>query len=114
VTHVASRLCHGLEPALLTQHIDALNRLTAALLEQETIGGDQVRALVRPAVPAPLAEGGRPGRQRDAPAVNRRGIAACWGAPRAWVFESASGCGPPVREFVAGLGVCHLLKVGAR
>jgi cell division protease FtsH len=31
---------------LLTSHIRALNKLTAALLEQETITGDQVRALV--------------------------------------------------------------------
>jgi len=39
---------------LLTSHRDALNQLTAALLEQETITGDQVRALAQasPAVPA--------------------------------------------------------------
>jgi len=30
---------------LLTSHRDALNQLTAALLEQETVTGDQVRAL---------------------------------------------------------------------
>jgi cell division protease FtsH len=45
---------------LLTQHIDALNQLTAALLEQETISGDQVRALVHPARPAPLPDSARP------------------------------------------------------
>jgi cell division protease FtsH len=36
---------------LLAQHIEALNQLTAALLERETITGDQVRALVQPARP---------------------------------------------------------------
>jgi len=45
---------------LLTQHIDALNQLTTVLLEQETITGDQVRALVQPSRPAPLADSGRP------------------------------------------------------
>jgi cell division protease FtsH len=39
--------------ALLTQHKQALNQLTAALLEQETVTGDQVRALVYAASPAP-------------------------------------------------------------
>jgi cell division protease FtsH len=39
---------------LLTRHRDALNQLSAALLEQETITGDQVRALARAASPAPL------------------------------------------------------------
>jgi cell division protease FtsH len=34
---------------LLTRHREALNQLTAALIEQETITGDQVRALVRTA-----------------------------------------------------------------
>ena len=38
---------------LLTQHAGALNQLTAALLEHETITGDQVRALVA-ASPAPI------------------------------------------------------------
>jgi cell division protease FtsH len=33
---------------LLTRHIEVLNQLTAALLEQETVTGDQVRALVQP------------------------------------------------------------------
>ena len=32
---------------LLTCHREALDRLTAALLEQETVSGDQVRALVQ-------------------------------------------------------------------
>jgi cell division protease FtsH len=40
---------------LLTHHIEALNQLTTALLEQETITGDQVRALIRAASPARLA-----------------------------------------------------------
>jgi hypothetical protein len=37
---------------LLTRHREALNQLTAALMEQETITGDQVRALVHTASPA--------------------------------------------------------------
>src|SRR5690349_13159815 len=43
---------------LLTSHREALDRLTAALLEQETVTGDQVRALARAASPA--AVDGRP------------------------------------------------------
>jgi cell division protease FtsH len=39
---------------LLTRHIEALNLLTSALLEQETITGDQVRALLHVTSPAPL------------------------------------------------------------
>jgi len=39
---------------LLTEHEEALNQLTAALLEQETVSGDQVRALAQAASPAPL------------------------------------------------------------
>jgi len=46
---------------LLTRHIQALNQLTAVLLEQETITGDQVRALIQPARPAPVPGGTRPG-----------------------------------------------------
>ena len=42
---------------LLTRHKEALTQLTAALLEQETITGDQVRALVHAANAAPLAVG---------------------------------------------------------
>jgi cell division protease FtsH len=38
---------------LLTQHTQALSQLTAALLEQETITGDQVRALIHATSPAP-------------------------------------------------------------
>jgi cell division protease FtsH len=38
---------------LLTAHVDALNQLTAALLECETVSGDQVRALVDPARTGP-------------------------------------------------------------
>jgi cell division protease FtsH len=45
---------------LLTRHVQALNQLTAALLEHETITGDQVRALVHSAIPAPLADNARP------------------------------------------------------
>jgi cell division protease FtsH len=44
---------------LLTQHTDALNQLTAALLEHETVSGDQVRALVA-ASSAPLTGSTRP------------------------------------------------------
>jgi cell division protease FtsH len=39
---------------LLTRHQEALAQLTAALMEQETISGDQVRAFARVAGPAPL------------------------------------------------------------
>jgi cell division protease FtsH len=38
---------------LLTRHQDTLTQLTAALMEQETITGDQVRALARVPAPAP-------------------------------------------------------------
>ena len=38
---------------LLTSHRDALDRLTALLLEHETVTGDQVRALVQTPSPAP-------------------------------------------------------------
>jgi cell division protease FtsH len=40
---------------LLTAHRDALDQLAAALVEQETITGDQVRAFISAARPAPLA-----------------------------------------------------------
>jgi cell division protease FtsH len=39
---------------LLARHAEALNLLTSALLEQETITGDQVRALLHATSPAPL------------------------------------------------------------
>jgi cell division protease FtsH len=39
---------------LLTEHKEALNQLTAALLEQETVSGDQVRALAQAASPVSL------------------------------------------------------------
>ena len=39
---------------LLTSHQEALDRLTAALLEQETVTGNQVRALAQAATPAAL------------------------------------------------------------
>src|ERR1700722_4036386 len=42
---------------LLTSHRDALDRLTALLLEQETVTGDQVRALARAASLAALPAG---------------------------------------------------------
>ena len=42
---------------LLTSHRDALDRLTAALLEQETVTGDQVRAIAWAATPASLPAG---------------------------------------------------------
>jgi cell division protease FtsH len=44
---------------LLTRHIEALNQLTAALVNQETITGDQVRALVQPALDSPVTGGPR-------------------------------------------------------
>ena len=40
---------------LLTSHREALAQLTAALLEQETVTGDQVRALTQAASPQPMA-----------------------------------------------------------
>src|SRR4029077_14596249 len=45
---------------LLTSHREALTRLTAALLEQETVTGDQVRALTQAASPAPSTDGPPP------------------------------------------------------
>jgi cell division protease FtsH len=42
---------------LLTCHREALDRLTAALLEQETVTGDQVRALVQAPSPVSLPAG---------------------------------------------------------
>jgi cell division protease FtsH len=42
---------------LLTGHREALDRLTAALLEQETVTGDQVRALVQAPSPVSLPAG---------------------------------------------------------
>jgi ATP-dependent Zn protease len=42
---------------LLTTHRQALDQLTAALLEQETVTGDQVRALAHAPSPAPLTDG---------------------------------------------------------
>jgi cell division protease FtsH len=44
---------------LLTQHKKTLTQLSNALLDQETITGDQVRALIHAASPAPLAAGPR-------------------------------------------------------
>jgi cell division protease FtsH len=70
---------------LLTRHREALDRLTAALLEQETVTGDQVRALLQapspvppPAAtptsppagpPAPLPAGTLPHRRNNPPAA---------------------------------------------
>ncbi len=58
---------------LLTRHIEALNLLTSALLEQETITGDQVRALLEgtspallPATPGAIAASGEPARRTHA------------------------------------------------
>ena len=42
---------------LLTTHRDALDQLTAALLEQETVTGNQVRAIARAATPASSTDG---------------------------------------------------------
>jgi cell division protease FtsH len=54
---------------LLTCHREALDRLTAALLEQETVSGDQVRALVQAPnpVPAPAGPVASQGRTRGGP-----------------------------------------------
>jgi hypothetical protein len=45
---------------LLTSHRQALAQLTAALLEQETVTGDQVRAIALAASPAPSTDAGPP------------------------------------------------------
>jgi cell division protease FtsH len=50
---------------LLTSHREALTRLAAALLEQETVTGDRVRALAQAASPA--AADGRPASARPGP-----------------------------------------------
>jgi cell division protease FtsH len=50
---------------LLTTHRDALDRLTALLLEHETVTGDQVRALLQTPGPTPLTDG-RPASPRPA------------------------------------------------
>ena len=42
---------------LLTRHRDALDQLTAALMAQETVTGDQVRAIAQAASPAPSTDG---------------------------------------------------------
>jgi cell division protease FtsH len=53
---VAALLTHAETRArdLLTRHRDALTQLTTALLEQETVTGDQVRAIARTTSPAAL------------------------------------------------------------
>ena len=45
---------------LLTSHRQALAQLTAALLEQETVTGDQVRAIALAASPAPSTDAAPP------------------------------------------------------
>ncbi|MGH3418321.1 MAG: hypothetical protein ACRDOD_01790 [Streptosporangiaceae bacterium] len=45
---------------LLTSRRQALAQLTAALLEQETVTGDQVRAIAQAASPAPSTDSGSP------------------------------------------------------
>jgi cell division protease FtsH len=52
---------------LLTRHQEALTQLTAALLKQETITGDQVRALVQAASPSSLPARTRLRRERPRP-----------------------------------------------
>jgi cell division protease FtsH len=59
---------------LLTQHKQALNQLTAALLEQETVTGDQVRALLHATSPAPLLAPAPPSLPARAPASLPAGI----------------------------------------
>jgi cell division protease FtsH len=51
---------------LLTAHQQALSQLTTALLEQETITGEQVRAIVAAASPGPPGKAIRPGRPEPA------------------------------------------------
>jgi cell division protease FtsH len=51
---------------LLTVHQQALSQLTTALLEQETITGEQVRAIVAAASPGPPGKAIRPGRPEPA------------------------------------------------
>ena len=53
---------------LLTTHREALDRLTAALLERETVTGDQVRALAQAPSPAPLPAGAPASLPAGAPA----------------------------------------------
>jgi ATP-dependent Zn protease len=57
---------------LLTSHREALAQLTAALLEQETVTGDQVRALTQAACPTPLADGRPASLRLISPASGRR------------------------------------------
>ena len=57
---------------LLTSHREALAHLTAALLEQETVAGDQVRALVQAACSTPLADGVPVSLRLIPPASSRR------------------------------------------
>ena len=47
---------------LLTSHREALTRLAAALLEQETVTGDRVRALTQAASPAAADDRPEPAR----------------------------------------------------
>ena len=60
---------------LLTSHRQALVQLTAALLEQETVTGNQVRALALAASPAPSTEAGPP-----VPAAASRSPESTWRA----------------------------------
>jgi cell division protease FtsH len=53
---------------LLTRHKRALDQLTAALLEQETVTGDQVRALVQATSPVSLQAGSPVARPSGSPA----------------------------------------------
>ena len=59
------RECHALRDAearareLLTRHMEALHQLTTALVNHETISGDQVRALVQAASSTPAPESPR-------------------------------------------------------
>jgi len=61
---------------LLTRHREALDRLTAALLEHETVTGDQVRALVQAPSPAPLPAGAPASPPADAPVSLPAGLLA--------------------------------------
>jgi cell division protease FtsH len=75
---------------LLTRHREALTPLTAALLEQETITGDQVRALVQAACPSSLpARTPRPSQPGTRPPLrlvtsHDHGLESIRRKPRSW------------------------------
>ena len=68
---------------LLTCHREALDRLTAALLEQETVTGDQVRALAQAASPAALPAGSPASLPAGTAASGQTAMTTGWRAPAA-------------------------------